>query len=236
MDASTETCSTQTTIDIVPDGDVVLAVGHQKQRLRVQSHILKYASKVFAVMLSPAWQEGQVLLETKSLELPLEDDDPDAMEIICRVIHHSNEPETEHPTPEMVLQLAVVADKYNLTTALKFASTCWLDRETDPDAVGSLSLLDQGRLMAAAHLLDNKHMFSKHSLSLSLNYAESYRTLLNDRLIAQALPAESIRRSHESLLHLYVNRRVYINFCLTSHGGRTTIENEGCSHEHHGRR
>lgn len=47
-----------TIIKIAADGDLVLTVGPEEVRLRVNSLFLKAASKPFSAMLGPDWKEG----------------------------------------------------------------------------------------------------------------------------------------------------------------------------------
>ena len=45
-------------VNIATDGDVILIVGPEKARLRVQSLFLKAVSNPFSVMFGPDWKEG----------------------------------------------------------------------------------------------------------------------------------------------------------------------------------
>lgn len=88
---------------------VLFIVGADESRMsvRVPSKVLSLASKLFKVMISRHFREGTELstadryvqprrraeLITKSsslYEVPLPDDDPDAMAIICKLIHHKD--------------------------------------------------------------------------------------------------------------------------------------------------
>lgn len=110
---------------IAPDGDVVLVVGPNEARTRVSSRSMSSASKPFPVMFSPAWIEGRNLLLSqdidKSMDVHLPEDDPEALQLICAVIHHCNNAVPLKPSPVEVLSVAVAADKYDCGGALMFA-------------------------------------------------------------------------------------------------------------------
>jgi hypothetical protein len=77
--------------DISPDGDVVLVVGPWNVRLRIHSQCLRCASKVFGAVFGPHWSEGQGLSKESPREVPLVEDDADALRTICCVIHYRND-------------------------------------------------------------------------------------------------------------------------------------------------
>ena len=51
-------------------------------------------------------------------------------------------------------------------------------------------MLDNGRLLAAAFLLDSSEMFMAHSRIPLLEYSEFYLSLMKDESIRQVLPLE----------------------------------------------
>lgn len=78
-------------------------------------------------MLGPHFSEGTTLASSASVEIPLPDDDPDAMEVICNVLHMRNDKvPTEFAAPDVIL-LAALCDKYDLCVALSPAMSLWLD-------------------------------------------------------------------------------------------------------------
>jgi hypothetical protein len=121
--------------DISPDGDVVLVVGSRNVRLRIQSQCLRCASKVFGAMFRPHWSEGQGLSKESPREVPLVEDDADALRTICCVLHHRNDDVPQSLTPKEVLQIAIEADKYGLNVALKYARVQWLKPRGSLDTV-----------------------------------------------------------------------------------------------------
>lgn len=168
--------------DISSDGDVVLVVGPQNRRLRVQSQCLRYASRVFRAMFGPHWSDGQDLCKESPKEILLVEDDADALRTICCVIHHRNDTVPQALAPSKVLQVAIEADKYDCDIALKYASAQWLQLRDDADMV------DLGYLMAAAYLFGNMEAFAALTLALILHHEGSYLELLDKELISESIP------------------------------------------------
>ena len=90
------TSTTQQDCIVDSDGDVLLDCGGTPTyQIQVSSKVLSLASKVFAAMLGPNFQEGQPLqVETTDLkrkrpiEIKLLDDHWEAMLTLCRVLHY----------------------------------------------------------------------------------------------------------------------------------------------------
>jgi hypothetical protein len=169
--------------DISPHGDVVLIVGEENIRLRVHSQCLRSASKIFGRMFGPDWSEGQRLSEESPTEVPLLEDDADAMRTICCIVHHRNDLVPEYLTAEEVLQIAIEADKYDLKIALKYASAEWLRPRVSAERV------EMGYLLAAAFLFDNTDIFMAHTLTLILHHNGSYLDFLDDEFTSQIIPS-----------------------------------------------
>ncbi|KAK5680580.1 hypothetical protein LTS10_007513 [Elasticomyces elasticus] len=86
-------------IDIAPRGDVTLLCGEQVGDkkiigLRVSSHILSYGSPVFNSLLAPKFREGTTLATTSSVEIPLPEDDPSHMIVLCNILHMRHDQES----------------------------------------------------------------------------------------------------------------------------------------------
>lgn len=191
--------------DIAPDGNVILVVGPEKAPLKVYSQCLRAASKVFRVMFGPDWSEGQGLASQSPPEIPLEEDDASAFRIILCVLHHHNAevPDSEGLSPTEVLNIAVAADKYDLAVALKFAATEWLKPKK------GLDLMDMGRLMTAALLLQDARMFAEQAMDLVLQWSGSYMALLDDAIINQFLPFKSVCMHISLAIMICLNMREF---------------------------
>jgi hypothetical protein len=135
-------------------------------------------------MFEPRWSEGQGLSEESPSEVLLPEDDAYALRIICCVIHHRNNDVPEVLTSREVLQIAILADKYDLAVALKYARERWLKPG------GNFEALNMGYLMAAAFLFGDIDAFVAITLRLILDYKGSYMELLDDETIRQLMPWE----------------------------------------------
>jgi len=191
MDTSKHNDKPDRVTDISPDGDVVLIVGGDNVRLRVYSQCLRSASPVFRVMFGPNWSEGQKLSSDSPTEVPLSDDDADAMRIICYVIHNRNDLVPQHLSAKDVLQIAIEVDKYELVTALKFASVEWVKPQVGAERV------EMGHRLASAFLFDNTVAFEANILMLILHYAGSYVDFLDDEFTSQILPSKTFHLLEE---------------------------------------
>jgi len=73
-------------------GATILVIEPDEARLCAHSYLLQSASKVFKATPGPLYREGQRSgLTGSKKEIPLPEDDADAMNIICAVIHHRND-------------------------------------------------------------------------------------------------------------------------------------------------
>jgi hypothetical protein len=133
-------------------------------------------------MFRPTWSEGQGLSKESPREVRLVEDDADALQIICCVIHHRNNDVPQSLTPKEVLQIAIEADKYDLNVALKYAREQWLKPRERPERV------DMGYLLAAAFLFGDIDMFVAHALELILHYTGSYLEFLDDEITSPTVP------------------------------------------------
>jgi hypothetical protein len=157
--------------EIATNGDVVFVVGPHSKKIRVCSIILKNASIYFRAMFGPHFAEGKDLKSNNPKEILMPDDNANALEVICNVIHLRNDAVPQSLSPNEIFEVAVTADKFDCVIALKLASTIWLN----PKGIQGISEL--GYLMAAAYILDNARAFSDITLSMVLHHTDSYLPL-----------------------------------------------------------
>ncbi len=101
---------------IDPNGDVIFVLGTDKNiKLLVSSKVLSIASKPFAAMFSPRFTESKGLSAAAPKEIPLPEDDAKAMTVLCKAIHHKLEDGDEPGTTLELLEVVVLADKYDCT-------------------------------------------------------------------------------------------------------------------------
>ena len=155
-------------LELAPTGDLLFLVGKCKEqaRVRVNSDIMKNASRVFRTMLGPNFNEGQRLLATNKdgqpTEVKLPEDIPKAFISICRVLHWCEEAPS---TSAELLDIAFLAEKYDLTRPLSHASDDWIQilrSSTDPKVLW--------QLLVAACLMGTPQSFEQVSQQLTLNY------------------------------------------------------------------
>ena len=140
--------------NIAEDGDVILVVGEKGTRIRVHSLFLRFASRVFAAMLGPCYAEGQDLNGSRTKEIHLPADDPQAMMMLCSILHHRNDTITSNATAPTVFQIARIADKYACVEALRFARKELLQWTTEDPVLLVLTL-------AASYLMKDSNSFEQ---------------------------------------------------------------------------
>jgi hypothetical protein len=171
MSTTQEETTLASNINIATNGNDILIVGSEERRLRVSASSLANVSKVFRAMFGPNFSEGQDLSDTRSglKEVHMSDDNADAMEVICSIIHFRSVP--QEVGPDLMLHIAIAADKFDCSIVLQHASIIWLDPKK------SMSLVELARLMAASYLLDNPKAFSQVTLAMVFGHGDSYLAL-----------------------------------------------------------
>jgi len=133
--------------------DCLLIVGPEMIEIEANSLFLSAASEPFRAMFRPEWRTSDdITTQAGLVAIPLPEDDPTALQLICAVIQHQNHTIPHILPVDTVLSLAVTADKYDCSRALRFASETWL--HSDRNAINDLFIL-----AAAAYLLENATAF-----------------------------------------------------------------------------
>ena len=78
-------------MNVAEDGDVILVVSEQGTRIQVHLLFLRFASRVFTIMLGPYYAEGEDLNGSRAKEINLPADDPQAVMLLCSILHHRND-------------------------------------------------------------------------------------------------------------------------------------------------
>ncbi|KAK4207675.1 hypothetical protein QBC37DRAFT_392598 [Rhypophila decipiens] len=100
-----------TTIDIAPDGDLILVVGPEAARFRVYSQVLKISSKYFTRLLSPPLPD----------ELLMRHLDADAINVIMEVLHHRRDIVSGGLDAKRILRSAIAAYEIDCKEAMSFS-------------------------------------------------------------------------------------------------------------------
>ncbi|KAK0732252.1 hypothetical protein B0H67DRAFT_475445, partial [Lasiosphaeris hirsuta] len=167
--------------DIHPDPDLILITGPEQSQIKVRCECLRLASKVFDAMMKSPWVESRAL-SLKEISLP--EDDAEAMGIICCALHYRNSLVPDSLSPESILHTALIVDKYDLTEALNYHSTQWLQSSAK---AAREDMAQIGYLMAAAL------RFEELSQELIFHFAGSYKTLMDDEVLRNFIPWSCIR-------------------------------------------
>ena len=185
---------------IDPDGDVYLHLKDTELpslELRVSSKVLATASKVFAAMFKPSFQEGLTIAKGESCHIPLPDD-PTAMHILCLVVHHKElTGSLVGAGSHRLLMVVILADKYACIGAIE----CWaglsVERKLNAMSFNEVALVD---MLLAAYLLDHVELFKKITTMMvqckpPLSSDLSQRNWLRSREAHDMLPPRLIRTS-----------------------------------------
>ena len=173
----------QELVIIHAQGDLDLVVGHKT--LRVWTVILRFASKVFAAMLSPTYAEGQQEFSAVCPGvIPLPEDDPLAMQTICEILHIQFG-ENTRLSPSEMLNVCAAADKYDCMASVKPTLLIHLP----PYLKMVLYEEDLLNLVAAMYLMNDARQFRTWSGWLLENYEERYHGHLAGAA-AQFLPTQ----------------------------------------------
>lgn len=123
-----------------PWGDVLFILpsqnGERTARFQVNSNSLCLASPVFRAMLgSNSHFKEATALEARAknpasppVEITLADDDPNALALVLRIIHHQNNSLPKTLSEDQLYEVAIICDKYDLRHALML----WLDQSFPP--------------------------------------------------------------------------------------------------------
>ncbi|KAL6715639.1 hypothetical protein ACLMJK_006600 [Lecanora helva] len=160
--------------DADPTGDLLLLVGpsvglnpSQNGSIRVSSKVLSLASPVFATMMSPKFAEGQNAGKNDWTISP-PDDDPEAMSVICSVIHFVDV--ASEVSFSILEKIATICDKYDFAKAIKGWSesalqpwkyTLGTDRNEYDECV---------QLLGISYLLGNHELFWVASRNLMFSH------------------------------------------------------------------
>ncbi|KAK5734974.1 hypothetical protein LTR17_008463 [Elasticomyces elasticus] len=155
-------------VDILPDGDIVLAVSGSLE-LRVSSVVLSMTSPVFKTMLGPHFAEGHALRRQNAGTphiVTLPDDNAELMTALCLVSHHQTRAITV-PTAgaQFIVQLTALADKYDCVDILRLPLASWAATIDVEEANGNTTI----RCAAVALRLDDAHFFAKCTRVLVLD-------------------------------------------------------------------
>ncbi|CAK3823077.1 Hypothetical predicted protein [Lecanosticta acicola] len=157
-------------------GDIILVADdgfYPTLKIRVSSCIIAMSSKPLKALFSNKYSECK-FAEERSADKPHEvalKDAPVPLKHLCRLLHHqypiSDKDDENELSPSMLLDLAVIADKYDCVDALKLPTDALLARHVDEDFFFQDGELDI--LTAASYLLDQPQHFRRFTRQMVLN-------------------------------------------------------------------
>ena len=162
------------TIQFDVDGDILLLLSSSEgsARFQVSSNALCLASPVFRAMLGAKskFKESKDLQEQKGSESPLEitlsDDDPKALAIILRIIHHQLGYVPALLAEENLWEIAILVDKYDLGDTAKIWANLWVK----PYLTSESSYFAGDRGISLAYVLNNEDLFKRISKDIILTW------------------------------------------------------------------
>ncbi|PKS08568.1 hypothetical protein jhhlp_004954 [Lomentospora prolificans] len=104
----------------------------ETQELQVASKVLAVASPVFRALIYGQFSEAVDISKARNAtdspltELPLPEDDAEAMMLLCKVLHFAIGDIPNFPEPQLLERLACVCDKYCCVQVLKFCGGIWV--------------------------------------------------------------------------------------------------------------
>jgi hypothetical protein len=117
--------------ELIPKGDLLLAVGPSRRYFMITSSFLCEISPVFSVMFGPSFEEGNRLRsmqnEDSEMVLELPDDDAQAFYNTIRALY-GGDPSAENYETVDIQKVAIVADKYDMSSRFTFATAYWFTK------------------------------------------------------------------------------------------------------------
>ncbi|KAK1757206.1 hypothetical protein QBC47DRAFT_342317, partial [Echria macrotheca] len=165
---------TPDTTAIAAEGDVTLIIGQEQTRYRVSSGVLKQCSPVFASMLSESFSEGKHLADTGSIEIKLPEDNHDAARIMLMVFHGRNGELPLTLNPVVIFEVAILADKYDCLSAMRFAGHLWCVAD---ELMTEYDISARWLVAIAACILEDEEAFARRTADLILNHSGTYYDL-----------------------------------------------------------
>ena len=161
------------------DGDVLLLLHDNLggvARFQVSSSALCLASPVFRAMLGAngSFKESKSLQERKGSEPPIEitlgGDNPQAMAVILRIIHHQHDYVPESLSEINLWQIAVLVDKYDLREAIKLWINLWIKPYLVIPGLSCFSYLTEDTGLFLAYAFGNEILFRSISKDIILKW------------------------------------------------------------------
>ncbi|KAK3648013.1 hypothetical protein LTR56_007713 [Elasticomyces elasticus] len=118
-------------VEVDPNGDVFLLCGgegadNETCSFRVSSQVLRLTSSVVQALLGPCFREGNTLATSATVEIPLPEDKPGDMQILCSILHMRHDQAVSVLSAKTILSFAMLCDKYNCARAVQPSVELWV--------------------------------------------------------------------------------------------------------------
>lgn len=170
---------------------MILVVGEPQKRYRVSSVFMSHGSPVFAAMLSEKYAEGQDLSATNPKEVPLPDDDPDTILLLCQLLHLRQDALPEMLPVDQLLTLATTTDKYQFAGSICMVGENWLQKQETPIMPES----QVWKMINIAYLFGLKKQFCHLTHLFLYSFPSSYLEGVMEIPESDALSGETFRKS-----------------------------------------
>ncbi|GAM90312.1 hypothetical protein ANO11243_083550 [Dothideomycetidae sp. 11243] len=178
---------------INPHGDIIF-VTNNGRRFLTHSAFLRNASPVWDAMLSGRFAEGQDLSSERPKEISADDDNPDALLDLLRLVHVRYDDLPAKMTVEKLYDIAVLADKYACVGALRLPVDTWfmaLRKDTN-------SFTELGYLAAASAALNQHASFEEFTRKLAFEHSQPMSELFKTE--NTMLPPSVLCKNNHGLL------------------------------------
>ncbi|MCJ1438445.1 hypothetical protein MMC27_007834 [Xylographa pallens] len=119
-----------TNLQFDQQGDVVLQLA-DKSELQVSSEVLSFASPVFKAMFGSTFAEGSALVKGGNCHVPLSDNNPAAITLLCMILYHRSDVLKVEVGAELMDDMAILSDKYDCTRSMGLWSALSLRKKID---------------------------------------------------------------------------------------------------------
>ncbi|KAM0724055.1 hypothetical protein Q7P37_000235 [Cladosporium fusiforme] len=184
---------------LAPDGNAILIVldasGKAIKRFSVSADILSLASPYFDRLFHGHMTEARDLSKLGSVSIDLNEDDPQAVEFILRVLHHKVPDSLATLDLQLIANIALHADKYDTCTILRPWVAYWLD---------SLEPLDKtpvgiGLRLLAAYMVRARPNFALVSSIALRNLPKDFGSSWSHHELLQHFPDAKINQLFERI-------------------------------------
>lgn len=173
-------------------GDCIIQLADNAQiSILASAKVLMLASPVFSRMLSDGFSEGSEYATKKSINLPLLDDDPQALMTVCSILHYHDAEISTSICPDQLYQIAILADKYDLIRPLTPSVIVYCQEMISRTTRDNLY-----KLLFTAYVFDLPALFACVSWHILLNSNGTFIDLpppLDHCLIRHNIPGKSSR-------------------------------------------